>query len=220
MKVKLVLFLTVFMLIASASFAAAHDDNSTDDKLADVLGELSVKVIWDDSSDSSKRPDSVKAGFEGYGDTLGSFVISKGDDWTRHWDNLNIYQTTDQVKLVAEEVPGYTVKVTGSLDERSYTITYTLDKPESDNNTTSPQKNVTNDNNTNSSNNGTVKKDTPKKETPKKEDSKKTAHKKTVKKSKNETKKITDKYNTGYPILLGVLAMSCAGLALGLRRRE
>ena len=42
----------------------------------------------------------------------------------------------------------------------------------------------------------------------------------TTKVVKKEPKKVKDKHNTGNPILLGVLAISLAGLAYQLRRKE
>ena len=90
--------------------------------------------------------------------------------------------------------------------ETGFTITYTLIKetPSDDNSTDDTQKvdNSTDDSSKDDS-------------TPDQPD--KAPSKKTVKTKKYVVK---DKHNTGYPVLAGLLAISAAGLAVQLRRRD
>lgn len=214
MNKKIILILSLLLLVLSVSFAVAHDDSNNTDKLADPIGHLTVDVVWDDNGDTSKRPESIHAGFKGYDDDLGSFYITSGDGWSKTWGDLDNYQATDEVSLEAQDVEGYTVKVTGSLASHKYTITYTLKETPKQNSTNGTDKTPVND----SDKNITKK---PVKDPVKKSPSKKTTSK-PVKKdsSKKQVKKVKDKHNTGNPILLGVLAVSAAGLAMQLRRRE
>ena len=99
---------------------------------------------------------------------------------------------------------GYTSQVTGNATE-GFTITNTLKETPADNN-----------NDDDSTPSEPVKKTTTKTitkttETPAKE-------KAPVKKDDNKTTK--KQHSTGFPILLGALALSGAGLAVALRRRE
>jgi hypothetical protein len=102
--------------------------------------------------------------------------------------------SSDELEVVEENVTGYTSSVSGSVSE-GYTITNTLDNPQ---NNTAPDD-PTDDSGDTSRTSAPVKKTA--------------SDKKPVKKTK-------DKHNTGNPILLGILALSAAGMAYNLRRNE
>lgn len=213
MDKKIFLIFALLLLVVSVSFAVAHT-NGTDDltqsdsdvkvsNTDDVLSNLPVSIVvnWDDSADDSKRPSSVKVNIIVAGNEC-PIDISAADDWK--YSGFDVIETTDVV-VTPYDVPGYTVKVTGDL-ETGFTITYTLIKetPSDDNSTDDTQKvdNSTDDSSKDDS-------------TPDQPD--KAPSKKTVKTKKYVVK---DKHNTGYPVLAGLLAISAAGLAVQLRRRD
>lgn len=172
----------------------------TDDKLSAEDG-IKLKKVWKDNNNASgKRPSSVKVTLKLNGETWGEepVILDAEHDWeTLIEADLG---ADDKLEVIEENVSGYTSEVTG--DEKSgYTITNTLKEDE---NSTSPDETSED-----------VSDDTPEKET---QVVKKTTT--TTKVVKKEPKKVKDKHNTGNPILLGVLAISVAGLAYQLRRKE
>lgn len=207
-KKIIILTLVIFIISLQISFAS---DNSTDEVLSDPIGSLTIKVVWDDNNNADNiRPSSIHAGFEGYGDTLGSFDIKSSDGWQRTWNNLDSYQTTDQVSLVPNNVSGYDVKVSGSLSQ-GYTITYSLIKSET------PKENTTNQTQDNFETQNTTSDSKPVSDNKTAEPvSKDTNNTTTVKKTiKTDKKPHKDTHNTGFPLLLGVLAVSLCGIVIG-----
>lgn len=185
---------------------------SNDEVLGDYNG-FTIKVAWDDSDDAKgKRPDSVQLSVDIRSDVR-DVDISKDDSWQMFIDEG---VEDGDVKITAPNVSGYTAKVSGN-EKDGFTVTFILDDKEDSNSTSSDDK-TSGDGSSDgksSDDNAPVKKTSVKKKT--------TTTTKAVKKQPkktNETKKIKDKNNTGNPILLGVLAVSAAGLAYSLRRRE
>ena len=229
MNKKLILIFTLFVLLVSVSFAVAIDDNAdnlTADDAQDPIANdddanlpeqsantnpvadpsdgmpvasdtISVKVVWDDDNDAKgKRPSSVVVSFK-YDGQPDNITLSSSDGW-----NQNLSSDFDPAlvsDVAGQDVSGYTVKVTGDAAS-GYTVTYTLEKDTPDNNNTNHKKKT--DHKKKSTNdekqNNTVTK--PPKKPPK--------------------KPAKDEHKTGNPILLGVLALSVAGLAVQLRKRE
>lgn len=244
MNRKLMLVLALLILAAvSVSIAAAGDDSgdiiSADDS-DDVVKEdisadgdkisesndivvgayngFTIKVVWDDSNDAKgKRPDSVLLKVEIKSNSQ-DITIKSSDKW-----NTTVKESVDDgdVNITPPNVSGYTAKVSGN-EKDGFTVTLTLD----DSNSTSSgddnnKKGDTSDDK--STDDKTSDKKTPVKKTSVKKTTTTTTTTKVVKKEPkktNETNKTKDKNNTGNPILLGVLALSAAGLVLALRRRE
>ncbi len=243
MNRKLILILTLLVLAAaSISLAAAGDDSqdviSSDDsddifaedisadgdKLSDnvavdAYNEFTIKVVWDDSNDAkSKRPDSIALKVDIKSNPQ-DITIKSGDNWNTIVKE-SVYD--GDVKIAAPDVSGYTAKVSGN-EKGGFTVTLTLD----DSNSTSSgddnnKKSGTSDDKS-TDDKAPDKKTSVKKTSVKKTTTTTTTTTKVVKKEPkktNETNKTKDKNRTGNPVLLGVLALSLAGLAYGLRRRE
>lgn len=177
------------------------------DKLSEeqIITQVTVKKVWDDNNNADgKRPSSVKFNLSVSGDYIGTYELKEGE-WQTTVKDLHIAE--DQTLTVEEEsVDGYTTKVTGD-GKSGFTITNTL---ENKNNQTTPDDDE-DDNHDDNQDDGQDDTD----DTPQKESVKKTT--KTVKKT---PKKVKDKHKTGYPVLLALLALSGAGLAVQLRRKE
>ena len=168
-------------------------------------GGLTVKKVWEDNDNAAgKRPSSVKFSIIENNDVLETGCeITESMGWQA---TLDLALSADSTyEIVEEDVPeGYTAEVSGNA-EQGFVITNTLkEEPKNDTNSTTP--------------------DNPKNPEPKKETkvvTKTTTKNVPVKKeAKKDTKKTKDKHDTGNPILLGVLALSAAGLAIQLRRKE
>lgn len=197
------------------TLSQTEDDKVSDTSDGDMVVETSVKVQWDDNSDSAgKRPGFITVYLEEDGNVLETYNITSEDGWEKILTDLN-FPSNGNVKFKVKDVPGYTVNVTGDY-KSGFTIKNTLnDKPAQDTNTTNSTPKD-------------VKKEEPAKKTTKKVTKKTTTTtttekvpvKKQAKNDTNKTKKNKDKNNTGNPILLGVLAVSAAGLVYALRRKE
>lgn len=177
--------------------------SADNDKLAEEeYSQITVKKVWNDNNNAQgKRPDSIKFNISENGDPR-EFELSSADGWQKTYVDLHMQ---GDITLQEEAVDGYTTTVTGDA-KNGFTITNTL---KDQNNQTTPDDKK-DDNQKDDQNDDDKKDDTPQKQT-----SKKTT--KTVKKTPKKTK---DKHKTGMPVLLGVMALSGAGLVLSLRRKE
>jgi hypothetical protein len=244
MNRKLTLILALIILVAvSVSIATAVNDtqdeltadDSSDDTIAvedagDVQssqntgklgdGGLTIEKVWKDDNDKAgKRPSSIKFAILVDGKEAETGEIRQNMSWKATIDLAILQDSTYEV--VEKDVPdGYEANVTGSVRE-GFVITNTLkDTPKND-----TPKNDT-------SKNATDKKDIDS-EKPSYNDSKqvtkistKTTTKETpVEKEKNDTNdtNATEEpyylYDTGNPILIGVIAVVLAGIAYALYRR-
>ncbi len=219
----LILSVSVVMAQDAVDNLTAADDNGTDEiavsedetALADnpTPIDVLVKKVWDDDG-SSGRPDSVSFNITIDGNTMGPYNLTAADKWEYTFHNID---SDAEISIVEDNVSGYESKVTGDINN-GFTITNTL------NNDTSQKDDTTDDStddgasNEDSSDDGTTDQSGKDTKSPTKK-IKKTAVKK-VPKKKNKSKPIKDKHNTGYPILLGLLAVSTAGLAIIFRRKE
>lgn len=186
-----------------------EDSKDADDKLS-AADEVKIKKVWkDDNNASGKRPSSINVTLKLNGKTWGDEPIKL--DAAHDWETVAkvSFGDNDKVEVVEEDVPGYTTKVTGDA-ESGFTITNTL-KEEKNATSTDNDDRSTDDSDDDSIDDSD---DTPENET----QLIKTIT--TTKVVKKEPKKVKDKHNTGNPILLGVLAISVAGLAYQLRRKE
>lgn len=188
----------------------SKDIQKNDDKDTLSEGGLTVEKKWDDADNAAgKRSSSVKVNILQNGDILETWELNEANGWKLTADLLIDADSTYSVEET--DVPdGYTCKVTGNARD-GFVVTNTLkDTP----------KNDTDKNSTNS----TPRKD-PEKKNPVKKDTK--VVKKTTtktepvkKQAKKNAKKQKDKNKTGNPVLLGMLALSAAGIAVTLRRKE
>ena len=198
---------------------AADDDDkkstdSNDDKVSEgsddvkQVNSFEIKKIWDDNNDKQgKRPKSVSVSVTINNDPRDPYVLNEENGWKTTVTDVD---DGSSIEIKEETVDGYTSKVEGNF-EKGYTITNTLD--DQDQNSTDPKDpdEPTGD--------GDNSKDTTKvKET--KVITKTTTKEVPVKQAKKDTNKTKDKHDTGNPILLGILALSAAGLAIQLRRKE
>lgn len=181
--------------------------SADNDKLAEEeYSQITVKKVWNDNNNAQgKRPDSIKFNISENGDPR-EFELSSADGWQKTYVDLHMQ---GDITLQEEAVDGYTTTVTGDA-KNGFTITNTL-KDQNNQTTPDDKKDDKKDDNQNDNQNDDDKKD----DTPQKQTSKKTT--KTVKKTPKKTK---DKHKTGMPVLLGVMALSGAGLVLSLRRKE
>ena len=123
----------------------------------------------------------------------------------------------DSISVQDVHVDGYTTKIVGNpKDGYEITCTYIDDSNDNSTDTDDDNQNDPADDDTDDSDDDSIddSDDTPDNET----QLIKTIT--TTKVVKKEPKKVKDKHNTGNPILLGVLAISVAGLAYQLRRKE
>ena len=244
MNRKLTLILALIILVAvSISIATAVNDtqeeltadDSSDDaiavedtgdvqssqdtgKLAD--GGLTIEKVWKDDNDKAgKRPSSIKFAILVDGKEAETGEIRQNMSWKATIDLAILQDSTYEV--VEKDVPdGYEANVTGSVKE-GFVITNTLkDTPKNDTPKNDTSKNATDKKDLDSekpSYNGSkqvtkISTKTTTKETP-------------VEKEKNDTNdtNATEKpyylYDTGNPILIGVIAVVLAGIAYALYRR-
>ena len=244
MNRKLTLILALIILVAvSISIATAVNDtqdeltadDSSDDTIAvedtgDVQssrdtgklgdGGLTIEKVWKDSNDKAgKRPSSIKFAILVDGKEAETGEIRQNMSWKATIDLAILQDSTYEV--VEKDVPdGYEANVTGSVRE-GFVITNTLkDTPKNDTPKNDTSKNATDKKDLDSekpSYNGSkqvtkISTKTTTKETP-------------VEKKANDTNdtNATEEpyylYDTGNPILIGVIAVALAGIAYALYRR-
>ena len=244
MNRKLTLILALIILVAvSISIATAVNDtqdeltadDSSDDTIAvedtgDVQssqdtgklgdGGLTIEKVWKDDNDKAgKRPSSIKFAILVDGKEAETGEIRQNMSWKATIDLAILQDSTYEV--VEKDVPdGYEANVTGSVKE-GFVITNTLkDTPKNDTPKNDTSKNATDKKDLDSekpSYNGSkqvtkISTKTTTKETP-------------VEKAKNDTNdtNATEEpyylYDTGNPILIGVIAVVLAGIAYALYRR-
>ena len=244
MNRKLTLILALIILVAvSISIATAvndtQDDLTADDSSDDTIavedtgnvqssrdtgklgdGGLTIEKVWKDDNDKAgKRPSSIKFAILVDGKEAETGEIRANMSWKATIDLAILQDSTYQV--VEKDVPdGYEANVTGSVKE-GFVITNTLkDTPKNDTPKNDTSKNATDKKDLDSekpSYNGSkqvtkISTKTTTKETP-------------VEKAKNDTNdtNATEEpyylYDTGNPILIGVIAVVLAGIAYALYRR-
>ena len=176
------------------------------DKLKDEQG-FSVKKVWNDNNDAkNKRPDSIKFKIKLNGSYWGDEKeLNKSQDWKTTIQSK--FSANDKIEIVEVEVPGYTSKVSGDA-KTGFTITNTLEDQDNETST---------DDSDDSSDDGSSDDSGKDSQTTTKTTTKTTTTKNPDKKQPDKKK---DKNKTGNPVLLGVLAISAAGLAYQLRRKE
>ena len=181
------------------------------DKLKDEQG-FSVKKVWNDNNDAkNKRPDSIKFKIKLNGSYWGDEKeLNKSQDWKTTIQSK--FSANDEIEIVEVEVPGYTSNVSGN-SQTGFTITNTLE--DQDNETSS-------DDSDDSSDDGSPDDSSDKDSQITTKITTKTTTKTTTTKNpdKKQPDKKKDNNKTGNPVLLGVLAISVAGLAYQLRRKE
>ena len=187
---------------------SADDDK---DKLKDEQG-FSVKKVWNDNNDAkNKRPDSIKFKIKLNGNYWGDEKeLNKSQDWKTTIQSK--FSANDEIEIVEVEVPGYTSKVSGN-PETGFTITNTLEDQDNETST---------DGSDDSSDDGSPDDSSDKDSQITTKITTKTTTKTTTTKNpdKKQPDKKKDNNKTGNPVLLGVLAISVAGLAYQLRRKE
>jgi hypothetical protein len=244
MNRKLTLILALIILVAvSISIATAVNDtqeeltadDSSDDTIAvedagnvqssrdtGKLGDggLTIEKVWKDDNDKAgKRPSSIKFAILVDGKEAETGEIRQNMSWKATIDLAILQDSTYEV--VEKDVPdGYEANVTGSVRE-GFVITNTLkDTPKNDTPKNDTSKNATDKKDLDSekpSYNGSkqvtkISTKTTTKETP-------------VEKKANDTNdtNATEEpyylYDTGNPILIGVIAVVLAGIAYALYRR-
>ena len=244
MNRKLTLILALIILVAvSISIATAvndtQDELTTDDSSDDTIavedtgdvqssrdtgklgdGGLTIEKVWKDNNDKAgKRPSSIKFAILVDGKEAETGEIRQNMSWKATIDLAILQDSTYEV--VEKDVPdGYEANVTGSVRE-GFVITNTLkDTPKNDTPKNDTSKNATDKKDLDSekpSYNGSkqvtkISTKTTTKETP-------------VEKEKNDTNdtNATEEpyylYDTGNPILIGVIAVVLAGIAYALYRR-
>ena len=181
------------------------------DKLKDEQG-FSVKKVWNDNNDAkNKRPDSIKFKIKLNGSYWGDEKeLNKSQDWKTTIQSK--FSANDEIEIVEVEVPGYTSKVSGN-SQTGFTITNTLE--DQDNETSTDGSDDSSDDGSSDDSSDKDSQITTKITT-------KTTTKTTTTKNpdKKQPDKKKDNNKTGNPVLLGVLAISVAGLAYQLRRKE
>ena len=244
MNRKLTLILALIILVAvSVSIATAvndtQDELTADDSSDDAIavedtgnvqssqntgklgdGGLTIEKVWKDDNDKAgKRPSSIKFAILVDGKEAETGEIRQNMSWKATIDLAILQDSTYEV--VEKDVPdGYEANVTGSVRE-GFVITNTLkDTPKNDTPKNDTSKNATDKKDLDSekpSYNGSkqvtkISTKTTTKETP-------------VEKAKNDTNdtNATEEpyylYDTGNPILIGVIAVVLAGIAYALYRR-
>ena len=244
MNRKLTLILALIILVAvSVSIATAvndtQDELTADDSSDDTIavedtgnvqssqdtgklgdGGLTIEKVWKDDNDKAgKRPSSIKFAILVDGKEAETGEIRQNMSWKATIDLAILQDSTYEV--VEKDVPdGYEANVTGSVKE-GFVITNTLkDTPKNDTPKNDTSKNATDKKDLDSekpSYNGSkqvtkISTKTTTKETP-------------VEKAKNDTNdtNATEEpyylYDTGNPILIGVIAVVLAGIAYALYRR-
>lgn len=179
------------------------------DKLKDYpIESFTIKKVWDDNNNASgKRPSSVKVIYSIRGDGQEEIELTEDEGWTK--TIREVIDSADDVRFIGEvSVPGYTTKITGNPED-GFTITNTIIDESKDNST-----------NDNSTKDNSTKKNTDKDTSDNTKDTTKNTTKTVTKVDKKPKKPVKDKYKTGHPILLALLAISGAGLVVQLRRKE
>ena len=229
-KLTLILALLVLALVSVSIVAAVNEtpdqmaaDDDSDDKMSQdnddekitaddkpVLGviEFPVKIVWEDNDNNAgKRPSSVIV-IVNAGENTRELELTDVNDWRSEAADIPDADA-DSISVQDVHVDGYTTKIVGNpKDGYEITCTYIDDSNDNSTDTDDDNQNDPADDDTDDSD------DTPDNET----QLIKTIT--TTKVVKKEPKKVKDKHNTGNPILLGVLAISVAGLAYQLRRKE
>ena len=177
------------------------------EKLSDedvILEGINVKKVWDDNGDAEgKRPSKVTFTVKLNGeDWYGPAELSEENGWQAYIEAD--LAADDQIDIVEEDVGGYTSEVSGSY-EKGFTITNTLEDDD-DNATDTDDDDDTSEDDSSEDTSG--------------DSEPVTTTTTTTKIVKKQPEKAKDKHNTGNPVLLGVLAVSVAGLAYQLRRKE
>ena len=230
-KLTLILALLVLALVSVSIVAAVNEtpdqmaaDDDSDDKMSQdnddekitaddkpVVGaiEFPVKIVWEDNdNDARKRPSSVIV-IVNAGENTRELELTDINDWRGVAADIPDADA-DSISVQDVHVDGYTTKIVGNpKDGYEITCTYIDDSNDNSTDTDDDNQNDPADDDTDDSD------DTPENET----QLIKTITT-TTKVVKKEPKKVKDKHNTGNPILLGVLAISVAGLAYQLRRKE
>lgn len=176
--------------------------DSKDDKLsADddaPIDSFIIKKVWKDNGDKAgKRPDSVTVHVSINGNPRDPIVLNESNGWKTEVTDLD---EDASVEVTEDSVDGYTTNITGNVKD-GYKVTNTLE--EDDNQTAADVDDTSGDDTSDDS-----------------QPEKTTTTTTTTKVVKKQPEKVKDKHKTGNPILLGVLAISVAGLAYQLRRKE
>ncbi len=237
-KLTLILALLVLALVSVSIVAAVNEnqdqmaaDDDSDDKMSQdnddekitaddkpVLGviEFPVKIVWEDNDNNArKRPSSVIV-IVNAGENTRELELTDINDWRGAATDIPDADA-DSISVQDVHVDGYTTKIVGNpKDGYEITCTYIDDSNDNSTDTDDDNQNDPADDDTDDSDDDSIddSDDTPDNET----QLIKTIT--TTKVVKKEPKKVKDKHNTGNPILLGVLAISVAGLAYQLRRKE
>ena len=237
-KLTLILALLVLALVSVSIVAAVNEtpdqmaaDDDSDDKMSQdnddekitaddkpVLGviEFPVKIVWEDNDNNArKRPSSVIV-IVNAGENTRELELTDVNDWRSEAADIPDADA-DSISVQDVHVDGYTTKIVGNpKDGYEITCTYIDDSNDNSTDTDDDNQNDPADDDTDDSDDDSIddSDDTPENET----QLIKTIT--TTKVVKKEPKKVKDKHNTGNPILLGVLAISVAGLAYQLRRKE
>lgn len=237
-KLTLILALLVLALVSVSIVAAVNEtpdqmaaDDDSDDKMSQdnddekitaddkpVVGaiEFPIKIVWEDNDNNArKRPSSVIV-IVNAGENTRELELTDLNDWRGEAADIPDADA-DSISVQDVHVDGYTTKIVGNpKDGYEITCTYIDDSNDNSTDTDDDNQNDPADDDTDDSDDDSIddSDDTPDNET----QLIKTIT--TTKVVKKEPKKVKDKHNTGNPILLGVLAISVAGLAYQLRRKE
>ena len=233
-KLTLILALLVLALVSVSIVAAVNEtpdqmaaDDDSDDKMSQdnddekitaddkpVLGviEFPVKIVWEDNDNNArKRPSSVIV-IVNAGENTRELELTDINDW--RGEAAIPDADADSISVQDVHVDGYTTKIVGNPKD-GYEITCTYIDDSNDNSTDTDD-----DNQNDPADDDTDDSDDDSDDTPENETQLIKTITTTTKVVKKEPKKVKDKHNTGNPILLGVLAISVAGLAYQLRRKE
>ena len=234
-KLTLILALLVLALVSVSIVAAVNEtpdqmaaDDDSDDKMSQdnddekitaddkpVLGviEFPVKIVWEDNDNNArKRPSSVIV-IVNAGENTRELELTDVNDWRGEATDIPDADA-DSISVQDVHVDGYTTKIVGNPKD-GYEITCTYIDDSNDNSTDTDD-----DNQNDPADDDTDDSDDDSDDTPENETQLIKTITTTTKVVKKEPKKVKDKHNTGNPILLGVLAISVAGLAYQLRRKE
>ena len=234
-KLTLILALLVLALVSVSIVAAVNEnqdqmaaDDDSDDKMSQdnddekitaddkpVLGviEFPVKIVWEDNDNNArKRPSSVIV-IVNAGENTRELELTDLNDWRGVAADIPDADA-DSISVQDVHVDGYTTKIVGNPKD-GYEITCTYIDDSNDNSTDTDD-----DNQNDPADDDTDDSDDDSDDTPENETQLIKTITTTTKVVKKEPKKVKDKHNTGNPILLGVLAISVAGLAYQLRRKE
>ena len=234
-KLTLILALLVLALVSVSIVAAVNEnqdqmaaDDDSDDKMSQdnddekitaddkpVLGviEFPVKIVWEDNDNNArKRPSSVIV-IVNAGENTRELELTDLNDWRGEAADIPDADA-DSISVQDVHVDGYTTKIVGNPKD-GYEITCTYIDDSNDNSTDTDD-----DNQNDPADDDTDDSDDDSDDTPENETQLIKTITTTTKVVKKEPKKVKDKHNTGNQILLGVLAISVAGLAYQLRRKE